>query len=86
MDFYESSPAPQFKGINSLAFCLLYSPALTTVHNQWEDHSLDYTTFVGRVMSLNLNLSLTLEKTSPALWEQNYKRYDFVASRYRHLM
>ena len=37
-------------------------------------------------MSLNLNLSLTLEKTSPALWEQNYKRYDFVASRYRHLM
>uniref|UniRef100_A0ABI0P171 Calcium and integrin-binding family member 2 n=1 Tax=Bos taurus TaxID=9913 RepID=A0ABI0P171_BOVIN len=29
-DFQESSPAPQFKGINSLAFCLHYGPALTT--------------------------------------------------------
>ena len=41
--FRSSSPAPQFKGINSLAFCLLYSPALTTVHDPFEDHSLDYT-------------------------------------------
>ena len=39
----ESSPVPQFEGINSLAFCLLYSPALTTMHDHWEDHSLDYT-------------------------------------------
>ena len=29
-DSQESSPAPQFEGINSLAFCLLYGPALTT--------------------------------------------------------
>ena len=28
-DFQKSSPAPQFEGINSLAFCLLYGPALT---------------------------------------------------------
>jgi len=40
-DFQESSPAPKFKVINSLAFCLLYSPALTTVHDHWEDYSLD---------------------------------------------
>ena len=33
----------QFKGIISLAFCLLYSPALTIVHDHWEDHSLDCT-------------------------------------------
>ena len=33
----------QFQGINFLAFCLLYSPALTTLHDDWEDHSLDYT-------------------------------------------
>ena len=26
-----------------LVFCLLYSPALTIVHDHWEDHSLDYT-------------------------------------------
>ena len=41
-DFQESSPEPQFEGINSLAFCLLYDPALTTVHDHREDHSLDY--------------------------------------------
>ena len=35
-----------------LVFCLLYSPALTIVHDHWEDHSLDYTDFVGRVTSL----------------------------------
>ena len=36
-------PVPQFKGISSLMSCLLYSPALTTVHDHWKDHSLDYT-------------------------------------------
>ena len=41
-DFQESSPVPQFKGINSLAFCLLYGPALTTKREYWEDKSLDY--------------------------------------------
>ena len=41
-DFQESSPVPQFKGINSLAFCLIYGPALTTKHDYWEDNSLDY--------------------------------------------
>ena len=40
-DFQEASLAPQFEGINSLAFCLLYSLALTTVHDRWEDYSLD---------------------------------------------
>ena len=33
---------PQFEGINSLAFCLLYGPALTTERDYWEDNSLDY--------------------------------------------
>ena len=28
---------------NSSALCLLYGPALTTVHDHWEDHTLDYT-------------------------------------------
>ena len=44
-DSQELSPAPQSESINSLAFCLLYSPALTTLHGHWEDHSLDYTDF-----------------------------------------
>ena len=44
-DFEETSPAPQFKGINSLAFCLLYSPSLTTICDHWEDHSLNHMDF-----------------------------------------
>ena len=39
--------------------CLLRGSALTTVCDHWEDHSLDYTTFVSRVMSL---LSSTLSR------------------------
>ena len=32
-DSQESSPAPQFKSINSLALSLLYSPPLTSIHD-----------------------------------------------------
>ena len=38
---FSLSPAPQFEGINSLVFCLLYGPLLTIVCDYWEDHSLD---------------------------------------------
>ena len=38
-DSQESSPAPQFKGISSSAFCLLYAPALTTVYEYWNKHN-----------------------------------------------
>ena len=38
----KSSPAPQFESINSLVFCLLYCPALTSVHDYCKDQSLDY--------------------------------------------
>ena len=41
-DSQDSSPALQFKGINSFVLCLLYGPAPTTVHDHWEDHCLDY--------------------------------------------
>ena len=37
-----SSPAPQFKSINSLALCLPYGPALTPIHDYWKNHSFDY--------------------------------------------
>ena len=37
----ESSPTPQFKSINSLALSFLYSPTLTSMHDYWENHSLD---------------------------------------------
>ena len=41
-DSQEFSPAPQLESINSLALYLLYGPALTSVHDYWKDHSLDY--------------------------------------------
>ena len=40
-DFQESSPTPQFKSINFLVFSFLYSPALTSIHDYWKNHSLD---------------------------------------------
>ena len=40
-DSQESSPTPQFKSINSSAFSFLYCPTLTSIHDHWENHSLD---------------------------------------------
>ena len=40
-DSQESSPTPQFKGINSLVLSFLYSPPLTSIHEDRKNHSLD---------------------------------------------
>ena len=37
----ESSPTPQFKGINSSVLSFLHSPTLTSIHDYWKNHSLD---------------------------------------------
>ena len=37
----ESSPAPQFKSINSSVLSFLYSPTLTSIHDYWKNYSLD---------------------------------------------
>ena len=55
-DFWQSSPTPQFEGINSLSSCLLYGPALTTVHDTGKTIALTTWTFVGRVMFLLFNI------------------------------
>ena len=39
-DSQQSSPAPQFKSINSLPCSLLYGPTLTSVHNYWKKTQL----------------------------------------------
>ena len=36
----ESSPAPQFEGINSLVLSPLCGPTLTSTHDYWKNHSL----------------------------------------------
>ena len=38
----ESSLAPQFESISSSALSLPYGPTLTSIHNYWKNHSLDY--------------------------------------------
>ena len=40
-DSQESSPAPQFKSINSLALSFLYGPTLTSIHDCWKNYSFD---------------------------------------------
>ena len=60
MDSQESSPTPQFKSINSLALSFLHSPALTSIHDHWKNIALTRQTFVGKVMSLLLNMLFRL--------------------------
>ena len=38
-DFQESSPTPQFKGINSLVLSFLYGPTVISIHDYWKNHS-----------------------------------------------
>ena len=53
----KASPTPQFKSINSSVLSCLYSPTLTSTHDHWKNHSLDYyIAFVDKVMSLLLNM------------------------------
>ena len=40
-DSQVSSPAPQFKSINSSALSFLCSPTFTSIHDYWKNHSLD---------------------------------------------
>ena len=35
----ESSPIPEFKGIDSSVLSFLYSPTLTSIHGYWKNHS-----------------------------------------------
>ena len=58
-DSQESSPTPQFKGINSLVLSFLYRPNLTSIHDYWKNIALTRQIFAGKVMSL---LSNTLSR------------------------
>ena len=52
----ESFPTPQFKSINSSALSLLHSPTLTSYMTTGITIALTRQTFVGKVMSLLLNV------------------------------
>ena len=55
-DSQESSPTPQFKSINSSALSFLYSPTLNPYMTTGKTIDLTRWTFVGKVMSLILNM------------------------------
>ena len=55
-DSQESSPTPQFKGINSSAFSFLYDPTLTSIHDYWKNQRFAIWIFVSKVMSLLFNM------------------------------
>ena len=38
----KSLPAPQFESINPSVLRLLYGPDLTSIHDYWKNHSIDY--------------------------------------------
>ena len=40
-DSQESSPTPQFKSVNSSALSFFHSPTLTSIHENWKNHSFD---------------------------------------------
>ena len=63
-NFQESSPAPQFEGISSLAFCLLYGPAVRTYITTGKTIALIIWTFVSWVMSLLFNTLSSFVKAS----------------------
>ena len=62
-DSQESSPAPQFKSISSLALSFLYSLTLTSICDYWKKPSFNYMDICGKVMSLLFNTLSRLVKT-----------------------
>ena len=46
----------QFQSINSLVLSFLHSPNLTSIHDHWKTRALTRQTFVGKVISLLLNM------------------------------
>ena len=55
MDCQESSPASQFKSINSSVLSFPYDLTLTSVHNYWKSIAWTRRIFVNKVMSLLFN-------------------------------
>ena len=57
----KSYPTSQFKSINSSVLSFLYGPTLTSVHDNWKNHSFDYMDLCRQSLSaktLNINTML----------------------------
>ena len=54
-DSQESFLTPQFKSINSSALSILYGPTLTSIHNNWKNHSFDCMDLCGQSNENSMN-------------------------------
>ena len=82
-DSQESSPAPQFKSINSSVLRLLYNPTVTSIHGYWINHTFDYTDFVGKVMSL-LKIRIDISINRYRKMAHSVRMYQVLADQYFH--
>ena len=64
-DSQKSSPAPQFKSINSSVLSFLHSPTLISIYDYWKTTALIRQTFVCEAMSLLFNKAHRLVITFP---------------------
>ena len=48
----KSSPASQFKSINSSTLSFLYAPTLISIHDYWKNHSFDYICGPGSLLEM----------------------------------
>ena len=65
----ESSPAPQFKSINSSALSLLYGPTLTSMHDSWKDQSFGHMNLLKILVSSGICLPFLGSPPPPVCWE-----------------
>ena len=72
----ESSSAPQFESITSLALKLLYGKTLTSAYDYWKNHRFDYTDLCHKVMFLLFNM---LSRLVIAFLSKN-KHLNFMAA------
>ena len=55
-DWFDLLSVQGTPNIDSLVLSFLYGPTVTSIHDYWKNHSLDYTDLVGKVMSLLFNM------------------------------
>ena len=60
----ESSTETKFESINSFVLTFLYDPTLTSVHDYWKNHNLDYT---GLCQQSNVSVFNTLSSFLTAI-------------------
>ena len=76
-DSQESSPNPQFKIISSSALSFIYSPTLTSIHDNWKNHALTRRTFVGKAtpfqkikyLEIGSSKQISDNEVVPVKWE-----------------